>query len=167
MKKLIFIFSIVLMAACAGLGLMAAYNYDGYCFENKKYMSPEERKHALVEHIIKTYPPAIMKTTVAGGFAFNPPSKPVRYASVEDFLAENKSCCQIVAIRDETEGAPSFLEKITGTVRDYVKVSYDVKFLDEEGRQKNIKQITSFAMSNCGNPRKKWIPGDSIFGFNY
>ncbi|MES2185548.1 MAG: hypothetical protein V4505_13425 [Pseudomonadota bacterium] len=148
-----------------GLSIAGRANYEGYCLATFTQPTPDERIQNVVKYVLENYPPAVIKRSVPGGASFTPPSKPIFYNNVEEFLLLNNACCQILKMRNGEEGTPGFIDLITGTVRDYVFGRYLVRYVDEAGLPQAAMHEISYPISNCGSPRPRWSPDQSILRF--
>jgi hypothetical protein len=105
-------------------------NYSGFCFEEMRYLSDEDKIHIAVTYVLNR------------GFKGKR-----EYQSVNDFLANNPHCCSI-----STESMITVIndspDRTIGNLCGYVYVledSFDVR--PEE------KAMSAIAISNCG---KAW-----------
>lgn len=155
----------LVVAVVSRLSFFAGMSYVGYCFPEMKVLSNEEKIRAVVENVLRKYPPAVIRTPVDGGWSVSSPNKPIYYKDVDEFLTLNPNCCEFTKIRDPEEGGPYFMERLTGTVSGYARIDYQVRYWDGEGTE-SVLSKNHLAISNCGKPTRKWYPGDYFFGFH-
>lgn len=134
-------------------------NYSGYCFEQSKYLSNEERIRSVIEELLEDYPPITQYSETGigpGGVTTSlfrkMPANPIPYSGVDEFLKENPACCELRPYG--TEGyAPSAWERFTGGTSGFVFFEYSVKFIDRYGAHRSEKINESMPVSNCGRVR--------------
>ena len=158
---------VVLAFVASRYAFKAGMSYAGYCFAEDKTLSDNEKMRAVVKHVLKKYPPAVIRTPVDSlAWSVSSPEEPIHYKDVDDFLTLNPGCCELTEMRSPEEGSGfNFMERLTGTVSGYARIDYRVLYR-EDGVVKSILSKNHLAISNCGKPARKWQPGDYFFGFH-
>jgi len=156
---------VVVLVVALRMGFSAGMRYAGYCFEEQKTLSDNEKIRAVVSNVLKKYPPAVIRTPVDNGWRVSAPDKPIYYKDVDEFLALNPGCCELTETRGPEEGGPYFMERLTGTVSGYARIDYLVRYRENDV-VKSVQSKNHLPISNCGKPTRKWYPGDYFFGFH-
>ncbi len=148
---------------------IGSYNYSGYCFDEGKYLTDQEKIVAVVNEILKQYPPPVishvvknddvMKNKSATNKRTNrrvtentPPGLPIYYRNLDEFFQINSACCKVTAVRGIDDEPPTFWERVTGKVSAFVSVNYLVRYQDETGHERSTSLSPYPAVSNCGRP---------------
>lgn len=165
---LIFITLGLVTAYGAYLGYLARLNYTGYCHAAGKFLTDDEKIRMAVADVLKTYPPAVIRTpVVTDGLQFTRrPANPIYYRDVDDFLRRNPNCCH-VSLSDEGSESyePGYLWRIVGATSGFVIVNYLVRYLDEDSTPQSKKIKATIPISNCGKPVNWTSPLDSDLFF--
>lgn len=135
-------------------------NYSGYCYEQKRYLTDQEKIEIAVREILRFYPPTLTEYGVSQGgenvVRWFSPEKAIPYQSVEDFFKINKECCEITDYEKGDFGQKgeriSRLNKLLGDTSDNVRVRYRVRYFDERGSLMTRQYESYIAISNCGHP---------------
>lgn len=158
---------IALISYGAYWGYQANLTYNGYCRTENKYLTDDEKIKAAVSTILKIYPPAVIRTQDGPhDWTLSAPKHPIYYRDLNEFFSVNSDCCEITKTRNSEEGIPTFMERLTGTVSAYMRINYEVRYVDSDGIQKSIPSSNHIPISNCGKPARKWQPGDYFFEFH-
>lgn len=146
----------------AGLALLYAtlrlgLNYSGFCHEQRRFMTNQERIEIVVRRILSSYPPTL-KTYVTRpdgqrAIQWERPEKAIPYESVEEFFAVNPDCCEVTLQQHPKQGGTvPLLERLSGDTAANVRVRYQVRYLDENEQLKTEYVESYWAVSNCGRP---------------
>lgn len=156
---------VALMLSIAVIGTAAAFfgelvvsgvlNYTGRCSVTGRYLTDEEKIAIAVDDVYRSYPPVVDLFEKNGPeyilVGRDLPEKVVKYESVDDFLAKNKNCCAVSDVG--RKGYEASLEyRLIGSLSDFVRVTYDVKYEDSDGDVVVYKEEVFVAISNCGRP---------------
>lgn len=172
------VFGLILCGIGAVVGYRGYMNYQGHCWEERRYLTKQEKIHRAIEDVLRRYPPGVIPTVrleengrlvekiisiddfrnkVLDGRSYTMPKTPVFYSSVDDFLQKNPNCCELRGDRNffnKSEfGGPSFFDLVTGGVSSYIRIRYWVKYM-EGGEEKRIMNNYFADLSNCGNPAR-------------
>lgn len=174
-----------LLWACGGILLLpstlltgaAALNYSGYCFEQSRYLTDEERLRSAIEGVLSNYPNItyaydelpkpgfeVVKDQSRccgegdmsrhdkskGGHAINPDSL-VLYRDAQQFLDMNPACCSFdrEGLYGEV-GSTGMWPKISGYSAGFTNVKFRVRYRDAQGRIQTKFSAESFNLTNCG-----------------
>lgn len=175
--KFIFLISALIAFVSSSLMVYRGYmNYQGYCWNEQRYLTSQEKMERAVSELLANYPPAIIPKqdmedksgeTVERIIPFEEfkdgarfrswslgrPDIPILYGSVAGFFAENPNCCELRRYPNfdgspEFEG-PSFFDLIFDKKSKYVKFTYWVKYR-EDGVEKKVWVNYYADLSNCG-----------------
>jgi hypothetical protein len=130
-------------------------NYSGYCYEQGRYISNQEKIEIVAKHIIR--PHQIPKHMPIEEWLALPISirTVVNYRSTDEFFETNKDCCEVTDFGKGDFGAKgeklSVFDKLFGITSSYVRVHYQVRHLDEKGQLITAYAEPYFAISNCGH----------------
>ncbi len=149
-RILFFLGSIVAVFLISRLSL----NYSGYCHNEGRYLSDQEKIDLAVLHIVSSYPPVIDvydKSSESDVFVGRiSPENPIKYSCVEEFYDENKNCCEISETGKNGVETP-LTYKLLGSLDKYVRVEYKVKYKDLSGNMIEVVDTSFVAISNCGH----------------
>lgn len=163
---------------------VAVLNYNGYCFEQSRYLPDEEQIRPLVENILSGYPkityaydelPKVGYEVVEnksrccgqgdmsrfdksrGGAAIDA-EQLILYRDMDEFRAINPDCCSFTRNGLYGElGRTEFWDKITGYSAGFVNVKYRVRYRDAAGKVQTKFSAFSGNHTNCG------IAADPLF----
>ena len=169
----------VVVLPVALLAIVALLNYTGYCFQERRYLTDEERVRKTVQTVIALYPrityayDAVPKAGYEvimdkarccdqgdrsrfdgskGGTAIEP-AQLIVYRDVEEFFAVNPDCCSFARNGLYGElGSTSLWSKITGYSAGFANVKFRVRYRDAAGRAHEKYSGWSANFSNCGKP---------------
>lgn len=137
-------------------GYRGYFNYSGYCFDERRYLSDAEKINLAVRGVMGTYLSGIQyeeKVNARREAANNSKKHYIPYRNIEEFFSLNPNCCKVTKEFHDRDGEVKvgFFDRITGSISDYVVVKYFSRYLDDQGiEQKNL--ITTYpAISSCGN----------------
>lgn len=136
----------------------ARLSYDGYCFSQGRQIPENEKVRTAIARILETYPPAATRVYL-GSNAWQPipPSRPIHYASVDEFLAMNPECCRIAPIEKYIEGGHlDLLSRLTGEATNIVEIRYLVRYLDDSNRHQSFPAEILLRLNNCANLGPPW-----------
>lgn len=154
----------VLIALCLLVGRMGL-NYTGYCYEQGRYLTDQEKIDIAVIDLLKNFPANPRGPQVP---PWSPryflPRDATRAQSIEDFYAMHPNCCEVTDqarfdfLQSEFIASPGqkvpLMMRLTGMVSSYVLIRYKLHYLDEDGEEKLWKNDYSYtAISNCGTTR--------------
>jgi hypothetical protein len=134
----------------------AAYltlSYKGFCWEENRFLSQYEKKIYAVRYILEHYPPVLaFHGNVGNGERafYKRPDEPIRYRSIEEFFRINPNCCSVVE-KGYKGFEPSVASKLTGSISSFVKVDFNVRYLDDKGKVSSKQHTMYLAISNCGH----------------
>ena len=142
----------VVVAVAFGVGIVAcrsAWNYAGYCRDQGRLLTKDERIAIAIDYVLQTYPPSIRLPLGSRNLAR--PEKPIAYFSEANFRAENPNCCEEVSQLPEGE-APGLFAKTMGRFATFVRVKFRVKYRTESGAEEAQLAESYVAITNCGRP---------------
>lgn len=88
----------VLIALCLLVGRMGL-NYTGYCYEQGRYLTNQEKIDIVVIEILKNFPAVPQQPLIAPNGSKIPqyflPRDVTRAQSIEDFYAMHPNCCEV------------------------------------------------------------------------
>ncbi len=136
-------------------GLMAYFglNYSGFCFDQMRYLTDEEKIRSAFEGQnsrdrlpIDNLPPEYPHPRYP---------KHIKYKSFDEYIALYPECCSVNPGGLFYEVPPAkFLDRIFGyDSRDIVVTKFQVRYLDENGSLKTAETRLDNYMANCGQPR--------------
>lgn len=129
------VFLILLSLAIATSSAKMYLSYSGYCFDKNKYLSSQEKINIAVEYVMSAYPPVIDVYEKSGSeldfLTRDKPKYPLKYESLDDFLSENKDCCEIRNYGMKNYEVP-FSYRIFGGLSGFVRVKYSVRYRDSD-----------------------------------
>ncbi len=138
-KKFIFVaFLLVLVPVTLLIGYRGYKSYNGYCFEQDRYLSDGEKIRSAIQFA--------MSVDATG-------ENHIPYISVDEFVAENPDCCSLNRT-SSTAYTPSLLDRLSGTSNGYVHIKFKSRSqgANVEITTKSIE--TEPAVTNCG---RVWI----------
>lgn len=149
--------AVALGLALLYLALRAGLNYSGFCLEQRRYLTDREKIEIAIKRILRSYP-----TTLTEGVTYPDgrkatrwfrPERPVPYRSVDEFLQVNPECCEVTQ-REHPKigGSISLGNRLFGITSANVRVRYQVRYLDANGRMIMQTLEPYIAISNCGRP---------------
>jgi hypothetical protein len=173
------LFAVILVPASLLTGT-AVLNYTGYCFEQSRYLTDDERIRSTVEVLLLTYPrityaydqlPKVGYEVVEdksrccglgdiskldeskGGVGFDA-RQLILYSDIKEFYAINPDCCQFArrGLYGELVSIDELWPKITGYSAGFVSVKYRVRYRDEKGDARTKFSGWSANQTNCGRP---------------
>ncbi|WNH49718.1 hypothetical protein PDM28_05230 [Stenotrophomonas aracearum] len=143
-----------------GLGLVRAsvlavvvLAWQGYCFEQRRFVPAREIERAAIESVLASYPPSVelARWRQKDGnlsVTYGRPSHPVTIAGVDHFLTLNPDACQMVA-RGWEGHAPSPLTRLLGYETYIVRLRYLVRFY-ENGTLRAVPHERFVSVDRCG-----------------
>jgi hypothetical protein len=148
--------------AVAGVALLytalrLGLNYSGFCLEERRFLTDQEKIDNVVRRILNSYPPALKSyiTTADGQKAIRwaRPNNPIPYASIGDFLAVNPDCCAVtLQEHPQSGGQISLMDRLLGFTSANVRVRYQVRYRDENDQLKTEYVEPYWAVTSCGRP---------------
>lgn len=172
----------IFLTPAGWLGGKAVLNYTGYCFEQSRYLTDEERIRDAVGSIVGTYPrityaydtlPKVGYEVVQdnsrrcgqgdasrwdgsnGGTAIDP-EQLIMYRDIDEFLAVNPDCCRFAryGLYGELGRIDELWPKITGYSAGFVSVKYRVRYRDAAGAVQSKLSAVSWSYTTCGAPTR-------------
>ena len=170
---------VILLIPAGWFGGRALLTYNGYCFEQGRYLTDEERIRDTVRTVLAIYPrityaydtlpksgyEVVMDKSRCcgegdrsrfdgskGGTGFNT-DQLILYRDMDEFLALNPGCCTFA--RDGLYGEVTrseFSSKITGRSAGFASVKFRVRYRDATGNVQEKFSGWSSNYSNCGKP---------------
>lgn len=136
---------IVFIALLAPLWIVAGLNYSGFCWEQKRWLSDEEKIRRIVEQQFLYQPEVIYG--LGEGVASERSNPATRYETVEHFLEKNPDCCRVDLSRAGGDTLyPTLWDKLWNYYTDIVVVKYGAKHINSFGE--NSKE-SLFLINNC------------------
>lgn len=145
------------------LGLLVLYvgsrlgmNYTGYCFEQQRYLTDQEKINVVIDHILGRYPPIlkIHEKINDDQWGIRLLENPIFYNSKEEFLEVNKDCCKVVDYIKWDTGHPGdkvpFFSRLSGRISSYIYARYQTRYRNSEGNFQKKDSKEYYAISNCG-----------------
>ncbi len=132
-------------------GLMAYFglNYSGFCFDQMRYLTDEEKIRSVFDTQNK-------RTDLLYRVHVDPNNnKYIPYKGFDEYIALYPECCSVNPGGLFYEVPPAkFLDRIFGyDSRDIVVTKFQVRYLDENGSLKTAETRFDNYMANCGQPR--------------
>ncbi|MFE8101185.1 hypothetical protein RBA71_06740 [Brenneria goodwinii] len=160
-------FIFLLYATPVTVLLCLALNFSGFCFENMRPLSREEKITTAIRYILATYPPMINM----GNDTSSPdwrewtksdwPKHPIDYRNIAHFRDVNPDCCKILSWKQfndytllRSRPTEHRLTKIrlTGGAGSMLYVTYKVFYRDTDNRPTSQTVTDRVVISNCGMP---------------
>jgi hypothetical protein len=119
----------------------------GFCWNQKRYLSDDEKIHAAITAINEqksiTITSETNDTVQFKNFEYMP------YKNVDDFLRENPSCCRVLYSPYKDSVAPrKFMDRIWGLGGGSVEVTFNASYKDGE-EVKSLSLVKYVKMTNC------------------
>lgn len=171
-KSLVKWLVVLVLSLPAGLLSGAAVlNYTGFCFDQSRYLSDEERIRRGVHGALGHYPsirfvhdqlpkagyPILTEKTDGSGTGTEKGTvltaeQLIFYRDMDEFFAVNSDCCSVTrnGLYDEV-GRPGLWDKITGFSAGYVNIKFRVRYRDAAGNVQSEFSAFSFNYTNCGH----------------
>lgn len=145
---------LVIIAKPAYIGIL---NFSGYCLEEERYLSDEEKIQIAVRREIASYPPVLVRRQSAeeegvlrNFIVYERPDNPIYYDDIEEFYKINPNCCEVTS--SGKDGHPRGIwNRLSGNTSDFVHVKYLVRYLAADGAEISHEYETFPAISNCGS----------------
>ncbi|WP_315385767.1 hypothetical protein [uncultured Stenotrophomonas sp.] len=150
-KTALLIGTLGLLRACVLAVVVLAW--QGYCFEQRRFVPAGEIERAAIESMLASYPPSVelARWRQKDGnlsVTYGVPSHPVTFAGVDHFLALNPGACQMVA-RGWEGHAPSPISRLLGYETYIVRLRYPVRF-HENGGMRAVPEERFVSVDRCG-----------------
>jgi hypothetical protein len=138
---------------------VAGLSFSGFCFEERRYLTDEEKINIAVLHVLRFYPPIMRKEIVAEGderkeiLTGGRPKAPIPYRDLKEFREVNPNCCRVVMQANHSGGEVgdvAFWQRLFGLTSCFVEVKYLVRYRDATGMVHFYTTETFPAISNCG-----------------
>ena len=156
--------SVIVICAVA---VLVVFWSSGRCLRTGSFFSEAQRVEIAVRAVLSSYPPDVVKKVwvehagkrvlevpANGGspraFSLHKPERPIKYSGVEDFHEKNSHCCSVVEMRSLEEGAPSRWSILLGGEASYVRVTYKVQYINEQGMNLEARYQEYVGITNCG-----------------
>ena len=164
-KKSLIVLVAILLLGLAGYAIYLAHlSYSGYCFEQKRFLTDDEKIRAVVREILVRYPKSgdvVHELKIVDGKRVwtkrkKWPESPVPYESIDHFLRLNPDCCSVSDLATYGTGLVkiSVMQRVLGRASDFVRINYYLRYLDEKGNE-NKKLIQDERVVNqCAKPAK-------------
>lgn len=155
----------------------AALNYSGYCFEQGRYLTDEERIKHTVEVVLGAYPDITYAYDVLpkaghevvrdksrcceqgdasifdgskGGTALNA-EQLIMYRDIDEFFAINPDCCSFARNGLYGElGSVDIWPQLTGYSAGFTNAKFQVRYRDTDGKVKTKFSAVSWSYTSCG-----------------
>lgn len=159
----------------------AALNYSGYCFEQSRYLTDDERLQHAVEGVLGNYSTItyaydvlpkpgfevvrdesrccgqgdVSKYDKSVGAVAISPEQLISYHDIKEFRERNPDCCSFdrKGLYGEV-GSTSFWHKITGYSAGFTNIKFKVRYRDAGNQIQTKFSAQSFNLTNCG--RSVW-----------
>ncbi len=138
--------SLTIIVGCASL------NYSGFCFDEMRYLSDEEKFRILFEagNQRDTVP---IRTVTKNAIHFNAYER-IKYEDFKQFVEMNPNCCAINPGGPYDTAPSNFWDRITGyDSGEVIVITSIVHYIDENGERKSQKIKTEDVLQNCGRAR--------------
>jgi hypothetical protein len=135
-------------------GVPAGLNYSGFCMEQKRWLSDEEKiRHFVLNNFVSTTDYSGNVFDATGETVIQKKNQSTRYKNFEDFMENNPNCCRFDILESADSGPPTFWTKIKGGYSNTMIINYgkDHKIYDGTTPNKSIAYI-----DNCGKTVKPW-----------
>jgi hypothetical protein len=137
------------VAVVIGIPALLLYNGFGICWggSNAKigFLSDEQAISAAIHEAMNR---SIHVTeTPTGGYARFFPKNQIRYLDMGEFRRLNPDCCKIVPHADIFM---NWTHEVAGLANKSVRVTYAVRYIDEDGRQSSETAVAQRVITNCG-----------------
>ncbi len=148
----------------------AALNYSGFCFEQRRYLSDEERIRDAVDGALEHYSDIrfvhaelpqpgypILKNIDSGSRRGDEKGMVLKaeqliyYRNSDEFLSVNPGCCSVT--REGLYGEfiyAGLFDKITGYSAGYVNLKFRVRYRDAANTVQSAFSAHSWNYTNCG-----------------
>ena len=127
--------------------------WQGYCFEQRRFVPAQEIERVAIASVLASYPPSVelarwRQKDGNMSVTYGRPSHPVTFTGVDHFLALNPHACQMVA-RGWEGHAPSPISRLLGYETYIVRLRYPVRFY-ENGRLRAVPDEHFVSVNRCG-----------------
>lgn len=161
----------VIIILVTPLGLctsIAALNYSGYCFDQSRYLTDDERIRSGIDAVLGNY---AMIRFVPGEMPKRGSLAPthrnfrganwkgveiakeqlVPYRDLDEFTALNPDCCSFGrrGLYTDVSDTP-FLMKLTGSSAGFFNARYQIRYRDAAGQIQSRSTGTTYHYTNCG-----------------
>lgn len=150
MNKKIFITFVIIIPSVVFLYLIfvGTMNYAGFCWDQKRYLSEEEKIRIAIKGINEldfVYIRDKGESDGSSNFDY------IRYENVEEFLKKNPSCCRILYLPYKDHVPPRHLmDRIWGTSGGTVEINFRARYQDKKGEEKEGDATWYVNQQNCG-----------------
>lgn len=129
-------------------------NSMGYCHREHRFLAEEELISRALQRVIQSYPPAMEVYELSDGRKElqyqRHPSNPIAYSDTAELVRLNPNCCQVTDAAREGYTGP-WLSRLRGTLSNWVRVSYLVKYRDSDGDVIEQPYDAYVPLSACGD----------------
>ena len=135
-------------------GVPAGLNYSGFCWEQGRWLSDEEKiKIFIFIHFLSTNDYIGTVTDFTGKEPIEKKNQSSIYKSFEDFIEQNPNCCHLNILESADSGPPTFWTKVKGGYSNTIIINYgkNHKIYNGTNPDKSI-----FYIDNCGKNVKPW-----------
>lgn len=159
---------VLAMGAAIYLVGVGSLGYRGYCFDEERFLTDDEKILKVVQRtIVGRNPPLpfwlrrdkdgqVMKdgngntSWVIEGQ--DEPVQPVAYRDTAEFFADNPDCCVVRRYYSDAEGRwePGFWERVIGNGGGVVWASYYYRYRDRHGYKHTATYTYLEPLTNCG-----------------
>ena len=128
---------------------LAALSYNGFCFDQGRFLSETEYFDAVVGRIIsQRRQPLVISTPGQSRFLS---VDVIPYRDKADFYARNQDCCKTFIHYAGDEFIPPTLgERLFGKAAANVAVTYTLNYVDEHRQSQSVLRTWRAAVPNCG-----------------
>jgi hypothetical protein len=135
----------LLFAACCG-SLVLSYN--GYCFNQRRFLSEQEYIDAAVKEAIRHS--SFVQTIIEPGRFRLVSRSIIPFRSGREFRTENPDCCKLLPPDIRTNPSPTLWDRLFGYAATIAVLTYAVKYFDDNGALQNGIATRYYAVTNCG-----------------
>ena len=140
---------------------IAAINYSGYCFEQGRYLSDDERiREGIASIVVLHYPltrfvpdemPSAGRPRGNGRGIEITKDQLILYRDAEEFVAINPGCCNFGrrGLYGEV-GESDLWTKVTGYSAGFFNAKYQIRYRDSKGHIQSSWTGITFHLQNCG-----------------
>jgi hypothetical protein len=145
----------IAVAVALVLGIPTLLLYNGFCISaswrdgvwhhHVGFLSDQRAINAAIDEAMTRSVHAA--ETPTGGYTHFSRKNQIAYRSRDEFLLLNPDCCKIVPHDDIYL---SWWHRVFGLAAKSVRVTYTVRYLNEDGRQSSEPAVAQPVITNCG-----------------
>lgn len=138
----------IALAVVIGIPAVLLYNGLGVCWTGSNvkvgFLTDEQAISAAIHDVMNR---PIHTVEASGGYSRFFPRKQIRYLDMGEFRQLNPDCCEIVPHADIFM---NWTHEVRGLANKSVRVTYTVRYVDEDGRQSRQTAVAQRVITNCG-----------------